>query len=152
MTETPDINSPASSVEASSSVSPSLASSLTTDGERVGRPITGLYPEVSRHKLAAVTKLSVSTISGYLSGKKRCPAEVGAILAKGLGITMDQLYADLKAPQKEWLARRARERAAKKSVNGRAAAEASGRVKRVSVQVKNGKRTVKGRVKATRRR
>ena len=69
---------------------------------RAGRDSEGLYPEVSRTKLAELTNRHISTITGYLKGRTRMPLATATIVAKAIGVSIDQLNEDLKKAQVEF--------------------------------------------------
>lgn len=80
---------------------------LAFDG--IGRRSKGLYPEVSRVRIAEETGLDRSTIAGILVGRTAAKLEVALVIARAAGVSMEQLQADL-AKEREKYKQRQRQR------------------------------------------
>jgi transcriptional regulator with XRE-family HTH domain len=59
-----------------------------------GRPATGMYPMVSRAKLADLTGKDISTISQILRGRNRPKLEDAILIAKVVGVAPEGLLRD----------------------------------------------------------
>lgn len=79
---------------------------------RVGRAATGLYPDVSRTKIAEATGWHISTVAGILQGRVRAQLDWAVIMAKIVGVTPEQLNKDLKAQQERYKERKSAKKAA----------------------------------------
>jgi transcriptional regulator with XRE-family HTH domain len=67
-----------------------------------GRTARGLYPKVSRTKLAQALGLAVSTVGGYLRGRTRTPLDAATIIAREIGVPIDRLSRQLTAVQRAY--------------------------------------------------
>jgi hypothetical protein len=78
---------------------------LRQDGRganRVGRRISGLFPEISRTKLAAEMGMCVSAVTGYLQGRRK-PGLLEAVkMADLIGVTVQELSWQLARKQAEY--------------------------------------------------
>lgn len=79
---------------------------------RQGRASTGLYPEISRGKLAELTGRHISTITGYLKGRTRMPLSTATIVATAIGVSVAQLNQDLQHQQQSFAGQRKKRRRA----------------------------------------
>lgn len=73
---------------------------------RVGAPAVGLYPEVSRTKLAREMGKHVATVASYLIGRVRPSLDTALILARLIGIEVERLNKDLQEVQGKYKAGR----------------------------------------------
>jgi len=76
----------------------------TRDGQwggGAGMKSAGLYPEVSRTKLARNLGMSVSTVSCVLSGRQKPTLELAWKMAEAIGVTVDRLARELEGKQRE---------------------------------------------------
>jgi DNA-binding XRE family transcriptional regulator len=64
------------------------------DGSQNGRQASGMYPQVSRTKLAEVTGRDVTTISQIMRGRIRPKFEVALAMARAVGVEPEQFEAD----------------------------------------------------------
>jgi len=71
----------------------------------IGRETQGLYPEISRTKLAKLTGKSVSGITGILNGRHKPTLELAGMIAMAIGVTIDELWVRLEGKQRERLER-----------------------------------------------
>lgn len=69
---------------------------------RVGRMAIGLYPEISRTKLARMIGCSTSKVSYILTGRFKCGLEMAMVLSKAAGVTVERLTEELKEQQERW--------------------------------------------------
>ena len=67
-----------------------------------GRTARGLYPKVSRTKLAQALGLAVSTVGGYLRGRTRTPLDAATVMAREIGVPIDRLSRQLTAVQRAY--------------------------------------------------
>lgn len=67
---------------------------VDSENRVIGRPALGLYPRVSRRKLAAATGLSIKTVSALLRGRD-CHVRVAVLVAGVLGVSVESLSAEL---------------------------------------------------------
>ena len=71
----------------------------------VGRTIKGLWPDVSRTRLAKAVGKDISTVSKYLNGSVRMPLEIAVPFAEIIGVTGETLLAKLEKARKIWIKR-----------------------------------------------
>jgi transcriptional regulator with XRE-family HTH domain len=64
-------------------------------GVRAGREPAGLYPEISRTKLARACGSDCPTMVRVLNGSRRPSLELAAAVAKVVGVTVERLMEDL---------------------------------------------------------
>lgn len=76
---------------------------------RVGKLPEGLYPRVSRKKLALALGLHISTVSGILMGKTKVKVALAIRIAALVGVTVEKLSEDLERQGKAYWAARGRE-------------------------------------------
>lgn len=90
------------------------------DGATDGRPTEfGLYPEVSRTRLAELLKKDLSTVTYILSGRHACKLSDASEISRLLGVKVEVLIGDLKEQRERWEARaKRRQRAGVSSGNG----------------------------------
>ncbi len=72
--------------------------SRLTDGRpahRYGKQAIGLYPEVSRTKLAEQLDKHISTVTGYFMGRTKMPSEVLIQASKLMGVGIEVLAKEL---------------------------------------------------------
>jgi plasmid maintenance system antidote protein VapI len=62
----------------------------------------GLYPEISRTKVARLLGCDPSTVTGYLAGRTKMPLERAIRFAKLAGIPVETLQRDLSRAQSEF--------------------------------------------------
>jgi plasmid maintenance system antidote protein VapI len=88
---------------------------------RLGAQAKGLYPSVSRTKLAGVMGKHVSTITHWLVGRTRPGLEAALLMADYIGVSVEQLNRDLQQAQAGYRARgqgRARGRKSRRKKRG----------------------------------
>ena len=86
---------------------------------RSGREPIGLYPEMSRTKLAAITGKHITTITGILRGRTRCTLSLAMVIAQAVGLPVWVLNRDLERVQREFAEeRRGRQGKGKKRRRG----------------------------------
>ena len=67
-----------------------------------GQLVKGLWPHVSRTKLAHIVGKDVATISRYLNGSRQMPLEVAVPFAEIVGVTGEELLKELSRARKKW--------------------------------------------------
>ncbi len=87
------------------SLNPSILRDRFTSASRgrIGRESDGLYPEVSRTKLAKLVGKSVGGITGVLNGRTKPTLELAGMIAMAVGVTIDELWVRLEEKQRERL-------------------------------------------------
>ena len=101
---------------------------------RPGRPTLGIYPEISRTKLANLLGCSKSWVTWMLRGQRRIPLRVAIPMAKAIGIGVEQL-------QRDWdRERRAGEAAQAEAVSAQAEKLAGAKKSKRQKSGKSGKR------------
>lgn len=91
----------------STSTPPSPPSPYSRDlipSNRSGRNSTGLYPNLSRTKLAEATGLHPSTIVGLLRGRRKIPLNLALKIAAEVGVSVERLNADWEEQQRKYKA------------------------------------------------
>lgn len=81
-----------------------MTSPTQTTGTDVarGRPANGLYPHISRTHLAEATGLHLSTVSNILHGKRKVGLESAVVMARVVGVTVEELSKALRRQQGKW--------------------------------------------------
>ncbi len=102
---------------APASLASRVARSTDIPGNRQGRKSTGLYPHISRTKLAELTGYHITTITGMLKGRTRVTLDLAVLMAREIGVTVEQLSRELARKQEEYQ-KREKGRVVKKGVTG----------------------------------
>ena len=74
-----------------------------------GRPCKGVYPEVSRAKLASALGVHISHASGMLSGRTKVSVSVALRMAELIGVSVQELSDTLAREQKRYKWRKRKE-------------------------------------------
>jgi len=72
------------------------------NGVGPGRPSHGLYPHISRTDLARTTGYHVSSIANILAGRTKVKLAQAVMIAKQVGISVEELSADLERQHVTW--------------------------------------------------
>ncbi len=89
-----------------------VRSVVERDGDRprnrLGAKAKGAYPTVSRTKMAKLTGLHISTVTGILKGRQRPALRVALVMAKAIGVEIEELERELGKWQRKAKAEKAR--------------------------------------------
>jgi DNA-binding XRE family transcriptional regulator len=76
------------------------------DGAQNGRQASGMYPQVSRTKLARVTGKDITTISQILRGRHKPPFDTALKIAGAVGVSPEELCRDWERQNEKFRAAR----------------------------------------------
>jgi len=73
------------------------------DAGKTGRKPIGLYPHVSRSKLAVKMGMHIATVSHILSGRRRIFVSDSERMAEAIGVSVERFTQDVTAARRKWL-------------------------------------------------